>query len=139
MRIKKQISKEVSSLCAEIGPGDGVRPGRKRDHELSENPERKIGQVCRLVEKTVQMALSSGDERLADLQIVRVEPAPDSRRLRILVITTQTVSDNTHIVTAINQAKGWIRSEIATVLNRKRVPEISFQLLQDCPGEYDAC
>jgi len=66
------------------------------------------------------------DERLNKLMILSVEPAPNASRLQIIATTE---GDPEAASNALQHARGFLRSEVARALQRKRAPELVFAVL----------
>ncbi len=71
-------------------------------------------------------------ELLRELVVLRVEPAPNSSHLMVIVgpagpgpasVTAVEVSE------ALGHVAGYLRSEVAAAVHRKRAPELSFRFL----------
>jgi len=133
----RRNQKEMESLCGQPGPDDGIdprnffRPGRTR------RVDRKDWQLCRQVLETLNFVLSgdSGDDLLRSLNVIRVVPAPDVHRL--LVSVCPFASDATfspaQTLTRLHQSVGRLRSEIARSISRRKVPDLTFELVLN-PG-----
>ena len=78
-------------------------------------------------------AVLTGEARDADLQdlnVVSVVPAPNAGRL---LVTVQSWADDaisrwSEIEEKLRRATPWLRSELATSISRRRIPELVFQL-----------
>jgi len=89
MTFNQRQRAEMSALCGELREDDGVdprdlfKPSRKRDRE-----HRKAKQLCRQVQKTLDLVLSGEirDESLSGLKIVSITPGADSSRLMVTVV-----------------------------------------------------
>jgi ribosome-binding factor A len=92
--------------------------------------ERKCKQVCREVFRVLAQA-EPRDPLLAGLVILEVEPAPDASRLAVRVLLGPDV-DMEAARAALSRWKGGLRAEIAQALQRKRTPELVFDVL--APG-----
>jgi ribosome-binding factor A len=125
MTSRKQWLKEVASLCEEIRPEDGIVP-RKPSH-ANKTGHRKTYQVCKQAEKTLNLVMAGDcvEPILRDLIVSAVEPYPDASHLLVLV-ESQVVLDEEEVLAALLRAKGRLRAAIATAINRKRAPLISF-------------
>ena len=133
MTSRQQRLKEMASLCAEVGPEDGVDP-RTIVHKQARQPtHRKTYQVCKQVEKTLNLVLAgeSVEPLLHEIIVSAVEPAPDSSHLLVIVEpNSMAVSlDENDVLAALQRATGRLRAAIATAINRKRTPQISFRFL----------
>ncbi|MEL6181245.1 MAG: ribosome-binding factor A, partial [Myxococcota bacterium] len=97
----------------------------------------KLKQLCRQVRHAVDDALASecDDPLLHNLMVCSVQPAPHAGRLRIILESTW--PDDTfnadEALARLNALKGLLRAEVASAINRRRVPELTFYVLT--PGE----
>ena len=122
----------LSSYRAQVDPDDGRDP---RDFFKKENDSgvksRKAQQLCAQVAETLQQLLGeSGDELLQSLQVIDVAPAPDASQLLVIVapaIGATLCADEALAVLA--RAGGWLRSELATAITRKRTPRLVFRAI----------
>lgn len=91
---------------------------------------RKDLQLCAQVQETLWYILGStvGDETLADLQVISVEPLPDATRL---LITLQAPGDTdlTRATKRLHEATKAIRAEIAAAINRRKTPDLTFRVV----------
>ena len=123
-------------LAADLGPDDGLDArefhDRRQRHALPtrNDPGRKARQLCEQVRQALMNALSSlGDEVLHNLQVVSVEPAPNTGRLRVTVaVATVDVADRTIIEEHLATAYQRLRWEIAQAIHRRKVPELMFNV-----------
>lgn len=104
-----------------FGDCDGDGEGRRAD--------RKERQLCRQVQEAIGEALSTlEDGVLSGVWICGVEPAPDASRLAVLV----RVSDDTapeRVKERLGRVSGYLRTEVAQAISRKRVPTLVFEVL----------
>ena len=127
--------KRLRSLCAEVHPDDGSDPRVffRKDGSPGK-PRHKARQLCRQVLEILDSLLAghSGDQALQDLAVVDVEPAPDGARL--LVTVTPRPSDRppdpAEILASLDRASGWLRSEVATEITRKRAPLLVYRVVE---------
>ena len=74
----------------------------------------------------------SQDAALRAVQVVRVEPAPDASRLRIVVTVPDAARDRSaddspspeEIDGALARVAGLLRAEVAAAITRRRTPEL---------------
>jgi ribosome-binding factor A len=115
-----------------FGPSHGERHDTRRDRA------RGLGPLCREVERTLAYALAAaGDARLRDLMVICVTPAPHAGRLAVLVAPPSPVDidERRELLAQLDRARGRLRAELASVLQRKRTPELAFMLADDEGGE----
>lgn len=89
----------------------------------------KTQQVCALAERALSLAMAaSEDTLLQSLQVVKVVPAPSVARLLVVVqpVVELQLADSLRILDALDAHRGYLRSELASELNRKKTPELSF-------------
>ena len=96
-----------------------------------ESPDRKMLQLCRAVERTLNAVLGEcGDEVLRDLWVLGVEPWPSSARLLVSVGLNAAAEarDPVQLLASLHRAQGLLRSEVAAAVNRRKTPELLFRL-----------
>ena len=140
MKSKKKWLKEAASLCAEVRPEDGVDPRMLLRQSKKKKTHRKTYQICKQAEKTLTLVLAgeSAETILRELIVCAVEPNPDSKHLLVIVSANSTAVplDENEVLKALQRAGGRLRSVLATTINRKRTPQISFQFIAFMGG-YD--
>jgi len=118
--------------------GRGARASEGQDDEqealaaeLSRRADVKSMQLCREVERTLASVLAGelGDGSLGGLVVVAVEPAPDASRLMVTLAAPDGV-DGAALLERLRGLVGWLRAEIAAAVQRKRVPELAFCLIE---------
>ncbi len=130
---KRTSKRQMLQHCGEIGPEDGVDPRELVRRVFEKKPDRKALQLCRQVEKTLGYVLAGElhDDRLRDLWVLSVMPAPHSSHLLATVQTCQPVSPDqpAQIEMALQGYKGVVRSAIAADIHRRKTPDISFRVI----------
>lgn len=126
---------EIQSLCTEIRPEDGIPPylieqrqARKRHTPQSARAQ----QYCKAVHRALEAGLVSvcGDERIQSLTILAVEP--QSRGSTLLVIIAAPDPDRqamNALEQTLQKASGLLRSVIATEIQRRRTPHLTFRVV----------
>jgi ribosome-binding factor A len=100
-------------------------------NDRSERYERKTRQLCREVERTLGVALSSSRDGLVrELMVLSVEPAPDGSRLMVTLCPPPNPHDVdvAELLALLGELRGFLRQEIAQALQRKRTPELAFRI-----------
>jgi ribosome-binding factor A len=127
---------EISQLCGEPGPEDGLDPRESR-RSLSRKPGgRKAHQLCSQVGEALNYAFAAvcDDDVLRDLLVVAIQPAPDESRLLVSVGSALgTRCDPALVTDHLQRAQGKLRAEVATSIHRKKVPDLSFRVLTEMP------
>ncbi len=129
MPSSKRKADDVRALCARIHPDDGVDPreDKRRDVDRIKKPDRKLQQLCKQVENALQLVLPNV-QLLGDVRVLSVMPAPNAGRLRVLVVVSDT-SDHRQVAARLERCSGYLRSEMAQVVSRRRVPELVFSIV----------
>ena len=123
------------------------RSGSKQPHR----PDRKTMQMCSQVQRTLDQVLSGelDDDRLRDVYVVQVTPAPDANCLLVTVAPLGFAKDfrPEEVMARLAANSGRMRSELARAINRKKTPELMFRVviegdmplpsLPDIPEEID--
>jgi ribosome-binding factor A len=111
------------------------RSGRARSDSFLSNSNRraahKAAQLCRQAMQALSLALAdSSDDRLRELSVVSVDPAPDASRLLVMVSAAASAEapNAVEILSRLNAAAPWLRREVASFITRKRAPELAFAI-----------
>jgi hypothetical protein len=130
---RKPLKKQIELLCSEAGPEDGLDPRYDRPASASFKHSRKALQLCRQVQRALGYGLAEvGDPVLAELEVMSVEPAPNSRRLlvRLRLPRGRGGADGSDDVTAhLERAAGKIRCAVAAAIHRKKTPELAYCIM----------
>jgi ribosome-binding factor A len=131
----KPSRKRLRTLCAEVGPDDGTDPrvSFRKDGSRSK-PGHKARQLCQQVLEILDtlLAAQGGDDRLLDLAVVAVEPAPDASRLLVTIAPrpSERPPDPRAILASLDRASGRLRSEVASAITRKRAPLLAYRVVE---------
>lgn len=91
--------------------------------------DRKERQLCRQVQEAIGEALSTlDDDVLSDVWVCSVEPAPDASRLAVLVRGPRG-AEPASVKERLERVGGYLRTEVAQAITRKRVPVLTFEVL----------
>ena len=133
---RKPVKPRIELLCAEVGPEDGIDPRYIRREPTPNRAARKTLQLCKQVERELSLALAGdcSDPVLGDLQVLSVEPAPNSARLLVTVSPSPSAApfDPNEVTAHLARASGKLRCEIAAGIHRKKTPELVYCVL--APG-----
>jgi hypothetical protein len=84
---QRRRSEDISSLCAEVGPEDGLDPRKyfrpKEIRTVHHSSLRLAGHVARTLALTFPGG--GGDALLSECAVVSVEPCPDGSRLLVTI------------------------------------------------------
>jgi len=121
---------DLQSGTAEIGPQDGHDPRYDRFDEPIKVPNRKALQLCGQVAQVLADAIAcSADDTLRDLLVETVVPAPNSSRLLVTLRKPLDV-EMTTALDHLERARGWLRSEIANAVHRRKTPDLTFRIIE---------
>lgn len=134
MTFNNRQREQMRALCGELREDDGInprnffKPSRKRDKE-----HRKAKQLCRQVQKTLELVLSGEirDEALSGLKIVSITPGADSSQLLVTVVADVPSADfdRQKIEDRLAAIEGRLRLAVAAAITRKKTPVLVFQIL----------
>ncbi len=133
MTLNKRKRKELLALCGQLNEDDNVDP-REYFRQRNRNDSLKTLRLCKQIADCLAVVLASEfeDELLQGLAVISVQPAPDAKRMLVVVQPDQhgLESLSPQIVLARVQAvAGRLRTEVASSITRKRAPMLSFQVL----------
>ena len=131
----KRSAKKLRTWCAEVDPDDGADPRIFFRKDGDRKPRRhKARQLAKQVGEVVDglLAGSSSDPILASLTVVGVEPAPDAATLLVTVARAESAEaiPPGEILAHLAQASGWLRSEVAAAITRKRAPVLVYRVVE---------
>lgn len=122
----------MSKFAEGFRDGDGKDPRFDRNEFAKKPGNRKALQLCAQVQQALTLAIGSlRDERAANLSVVSVRPNPDSMHMLVTVAGDGDLG-------ALIAASGWLRSEVAASINRKKTPELRFAMEKTDEGVVPA-
>lgn len=134
--MKRRPSRKIlESLCGQPGPEDGLDPREFFKPAKSRRNSRKDWQICRQVSETLNYVLSGEcrDEVLQRLSVCDVKPQPDATRLLVTVcpVIRGDDVDPLLVMEHLQRSVGWMRSELARSISRRKVPDLTFCVVID--------
>jgi hypothetical protein len=139
MKYKRDAA--LTSLCAEVRPGDGIPPHilkrqqqkEKHTHHSNRQPvDRHALQYAKVAQRCLDgalTALTSGD-RAGDCTVVSVEPASGGSVLLVIVSAPGLTHEGMAAMEARLRANaGHLRAALAGETHRKRVPHLRFRVV----------
>jgi ribosome-binding factor A len=132
MSLHPKRREELLAHCGELRDDDCVDPREYFRPTGSSGRQRKTRQLCRQVAEALAQILASefDNDLLLGLTVLAVEPAPSESQLLVLLQSDQ--ADpllREEVLCRVNQATGFLRSEVAAAITRKRAPQLLFQLV----------
>lgn len=94
--------------------------------------QRKALQLAQQVERALYWALgtSCDDPVLQSLNVASVEPSPKGGPMFVTLVAGEGV-DAADAMRRLNRAYGLLRSEVAREIHRRKVPELTFRVLEE--------
>jgi ribosome-binding factor A len=131
-------SSEADSLffspmgLSEISAADGLDPRLERRKSQPRSGKNKANHSALRLDGQIAKCIraSLGDGLLANFDVVGIEPAQGNNFLVTLGPALPDLDyDPSQVVLVANDREGYLRSEIACSINRKRVPNLTFRVL----------
>ena len=106
---------------------EALYEGNSSHSSSNRRAERKAQQLCRQVQRALNLALADRDigNGIDDLFVGEVLPAPDCGHLLVHVVIPAGLSVVDAMVALGREAPG-LRAEVASAISRKRAPELCF-------------
>ena len=126
--------------CGAINDDDAIDPRHYFYNKRKPNRKfRKAFQLCRQVADTLHLVLTNNDPDLEILSVVDVVPAPDARRMLVLISVDSagepmSASDIESTMAVLQSHVPRLRSEIARSINRKKTPNLIFEVAKYKPN-----
>jgi ribosome-binding factor A len=124
--------RDFPELAAERGPEDGNDPRAFHDRRADRPKGRKALQLCGQIRDALAGVLAGCSDRvLRDLTVVTVEPAPHAGRLLVTVAVPgpADATDRSTAAEHLVRAAGWLRTEMAAAIHRRKAPELVFAVI----------
>jgi ribosome-binding factor A len=134
MALSKRTREQLLAHCGEIHDDDNIDPRAFFKASRPQKKEtRKAKQLCRQVAETLDQLLSgeASDDALRGVRVADVLPAPDTSRLLVtlLVDCDPAAFDRSLIEERLAQAKGRLRSQVASAITRRKAPTLVFEVI----------
>lgn len=142
MKPKKRIEQTWRDLCAELTEDDGLTPDQydKQDEQFT-NPgtpkseDRSTLRLCAQVAKALHLAMLADcqDPNLQALEVLRVEPYPGARRLRVHLLA-HCKTEPAELNAKLQAVSHLLHHAVARTITRKRSPRLVF-VIQPSPEQ----
>lgn len=129
-KIQPRWTKMATTLCAGFDAEDGVDPRYLSNKSARKKSSAKDMQLGKEAQRVLSLVLAGETQNplLRDLVVLSVLPEGHGQRLEVTVGHYDAV-DEALVLTALNHAHGRLRTLLAQSLHRKRVPLLSFSVL----------
>ena len=128
MKLSQLKEAHVRELCADWDEEDGVRPEKRRERPKKDFKPLKL---CRQAEKALAFEWDELTDRhiTEGMAIERVTPEDNGSKLVLHVVYDARQYESDQMVLAVlKERRGYLRSIIAGMIHRKRVPELAFEV-----------
>lgn len=133
MSRSKRGGKRSPPPSAELHSDDGVDPREFLSRVTKSRSDHHVSALCSEVWKRLSLVFSADldDEELLALEVVAVEPAPDSSRLRVVLSSPEELDLERRLamLARLKALTPFLRSEIAQSLARRRTPDLGFEIV----------
>lgn len=102
----------------------------------------KASQLCKEVERQLALVLEGEveDPLLEGVQVASVSPLDGTALLKVEISVPDDRQDVAAAVLAhLNGAAGWLRREVASAINRRRAPALTFSLASEPISDQCGC
>lgn len=132
----------IPTLTDELREGDGVDPKEEKKRAQAVlrkgKPDHAVFRLASQIGTAIRMSMQlSGDALLCSFDVSTVEPTTSGNSFRVQVFATDTTMeyDPRRIKELLDAAKPRFRQDIAGEIHRKKVPDITFDVLPPhvCP------
>lgn len=128
---------DLSSMVAELRPGDGIDPryDRKERRDKTDLYERRSHQLGKQIEHALSQTIGTFDSDLGGLQITSVKPVKGSNCFEVTLQPgpASGAVNITEMQQKLNDARRYLREEVAGAISRKFTPDLRFRVVP--PGE----
>ena len=133
MPISRRKRVELLMLCGQLNEDDAVDP-REFFRTRYRSQDAKAQRLCRQVADTLSLVLSGemADEVLQSLEVFSVQPAPNTRRLLVVVRPNPRLCADTTpgaILAKLSAVQGRLRTEVAAAISRRKAPALDFEVI----------
>lgn len=138
---KKRSLRELADFVASLGPEDGIPSKilKKSEAPASGRADKSARRLARVAERQLTLALQDarGDPVFGELAIARVDAVGDGTCLRVQVVPCNPADPPPHerVQAALAHAAGWLRSQLAAAVRRRRVPQLVFEYVPSAAVE----
>lgn len=133
MPLSKRKREQLLTMCGRLNEDDAVDP-REYFKQKYRAKNAQAQRLCKQVADTLSLVLSGNfaDELLQSLDVFSVQPAPNTRRLLVVVQPKTEIQDSMTpelILSKLNSVEGFLRSEVAQAISRRKAPNLVFEII----------
>ncbi|WP_428242763.1 ribosome-binding factor A [Gynuella sp.] len=132
MAISKKWLHEAEQLCDEPGPEDGLDPRYLARFCLTRKTKRNQP-LEKVAQRTISLLLMAelADDVFRDIEVAAVQLSEDGQFLWVSIYHYSSVQAQLEtVLQELNAVQGYLRAQVARVVNRKRVPVLKFKVLK---------
>lgn len=142
MTLSKKIREQMLTMCGSLCDDDGL--DSKKFHETKkerkQSDDHKRLRLCRQVAQTLSFVFSESKvESIRCLKLHEVIPEENRTALTVRLDRSSEFNEAEEIelLDILKEHEGWLRSEVAAAITRKRVPQLSFEFVGPAKLEED--
>lgn len=140
MTTRKRSEDALRAQCGQVYEDDGVSPRRERDGQRR-TAGRKDLALCKQVMRALNDALQAEarEALLRELVVRHVEPSPDATRVRVHIEPSAAAAraGAAQVMASLGRSAGFLRTQVAQAITRKRVPSLVFTLMGEAREEVE--
>jgi ribosome-binding factor A len=123
--LRKSKRREVLSVDPDFAAA--LEADSSRTYRGGSRAEHKARQLCRQVQRTLNLALAErgADPNLEQLYVEDVTPAPGCGHLLVHFVAPVDQS-LPEVLASLRRETAWLRAQVAAAISRKQAPELSF-------------
>lgn len=132
MSRRRRKADDFKTLAADRSPEDGADPKdfHSKPWNAPKQAGRKAQQLCQQVKDALHGALAAcGDPAVQSATVLKVEPAPHTGRLLVLLGAPADVGGQA-VTEAVARTAGHLRAEVAKAISRRYAPELVFEVIE---------
>ncbi len=138
MSIPKRLRERMLEFCGSLSDEDGLNPRDDQSIHINRKQDTSVyrqRRLCRQITETLMLAISDApDPLVANAKVLLVRPRKANKSVTVRVAVTDDV-DQRLLQERLKGCEGWLRSEIAAAISRKRVPRLIFEITRVETGD----
>ena len=133
MPLSRKKREQLLTMCGQLNEDDAVDP-REYFRKKYRAKDSQAQRLCKQVAETLSLVLSGefADEILQSLDVFCVQPAPNTRRLLVVVQPKHEIRETITpelILTKLDCVSVYLRSEVAAAISRRKAPSLIFEII----------
>lgn len=129
MNLPKKVREQMLEFCGSIHDDDGIDPKEVRKPKSNREKDRhRQLRLCRQVHHTLALVITNCVSSVVrNLQVTNVLPGKNASYLWVEFQPDEELGRSEQTLDEVRELQGWLRSEIASAISRKQVPNLRFR------------